>query len=186
MYKYKCININVLKIILNLVILISVISCNKVPTNPIQQDIPIITGLGDRDYRFIVDVEISNLDWKDKRKQDYFRTNWMNTFTNQIIYNNSSFSSESGFTDDKANYYDKSNPSIVRTRFKFATNINDNNKNYIGGVYYDETYDFGNRWRLIYISEKGEEQAFYGGDNNDNVPTSWVKYNFLFGYIKIN
>ena len=111
----------------------------------------------------------------------------MNTFTNQIIYNNSSFSSESGFTDDKANYYDKSNPSIVRTRFKFATNINDNNKNYIGGVYYDEKPDFTlNRWRLIYISEKGEEQAFYGGDNNNNVPTSCVKYDFLFGYIKIN
>ena len=82
----------------------------------------------------------------------------------------------------------KANTNKVRTRFKFATNVTDNGKEYIGAVYYDEVSTFGNLWRLIYITEKGEEQAFYGAGANDpnTVPASWVKYSFLFGHIKIN
>ena len=112
----------------------------------------------------------------------------MNTFTNQTIFKESTFTTITGYTYAEANYYDKANTNKVRTRFKFATNVTDNGKEYIGAVYYDEVSTFGNLWRLIYITEKGEEQAFYGaGANNPNtVPASWVKYTFLFGHIKIN
>ena len=112
----------------------------------------------------------------------------MNTFTNQTIHKEAALTTTTGTTDAEANYYDTATPNKVRTRFKFATNVTDNGKEYIGAVYYDEGYTFGNQWRLIYITEKGEEQAFYGaGNNNPNtVPASWVKYTFLFGHIKIN
>ena len=156
---------------------------------PSDTQIKISDGVGNRGYRFLADKEILDLGWTDQRKLDYFKTNWMNTFTNQTIFKESTFTTITGYTDAKANYYDKANyPNKVRTRFKFVTNVTDNGKEYIGAVYYDEGSNFGNLWRLIYITEKGEEQAFYGVGANDpnTVPASWVKYTFLFGHIKIN
>lgn len=159
------------------------------PPPQTNQQIAISPGVGNRGYRFLADKEILNLDWTNKNKTDYFLSNWMNTFTNQTIFKESTFTTITGYTDAEANYYDKANyPNKVRTRFKFATNVTDNGKEYIGAVYYDEGLSFGNSWRLIYITDNGEEQAFYGVGANDpnTVPASWVKYTFLFGHIKIN
>ncbi len=46
------------------------------------------------------------------------------------------------------------------------------------------------RYRLIIINDKGEEHAWYGGGGDINIlpykNTDWVKYDFLFGYLKVN
>ncbi|MEI0532225.1 hypothetical protein R4I97_11765 [Brachyspira pilosicoli] len=181
-----------IKILLTLLMSLALaVSCAS-PTDPTDQNnqqIVISPGVGSRGYRFVADEAILNLDWTNQNKADYFKTNWMNTFTNQTIYKEAALTTITGYTDAEANYYDKANyPDTVRTRFKFVTNVTDNGKEYIGAVYYDEGSYFGNLWRLIYITENGEEQAFWGNGNNDpnTVPTSWSKYNFFFGYIKIN
>ena len=105
---------------------------------PSDTQIKISAGVGNRGYRFLADKEILDLGWTDQRKLDYFKTNWMNTFTNQTIFKESTFTTITGYTYAEANYYDKANTNKVRTRFKFATNVTDNGKEYIGAVYYDE------------------------------------------------
>ncbi|ASJ22714.1 hypothetical protein BHAMNSH16_14105 [Brachyspira hampsonii] len=179
-----------IKVLLTVIIaLFLAVSCAKNnPNNPNNQEISIAAGSGNRNYRFLADETILYLDWTDPRKIDYFTTNWMNTFTDQTIYSTYAPTIIMGYTDDKANYYAANYPNTVRDRFKFATNVTDNGKEYIGGVYYDEASKYGNLWRLIYITENGEEQAFYGSGANDpnTIPESWVKYSYFFGYIKIN
>ena len=46
------------------------------------------------------------------------------------------------------------------------------------------------RYRLIIVDEDGAEQAWYGGGSSESaIPdentTDWVKYWFVFGYIKL-
>ena len=177
-----------IKILLALLMALAVSCAKNNPNNPTNQEIPINNGVGNRNYRFVADQAILDLDWSDQKKVDYFHTNWMNTFKEQTIYKEAELTTITGYTDGGANYYDKANyPDKVKTRFKFATNVTDNGKEYIGAVYYDEISTFGNLWRLIYITENGEEQAFWGNGANDpnTVPESWAKYNFFFGHIKI-
>ena len=66
------------------------------------------------------------------------------------------------------------------------------NKAYLSAVYWDNKTGVGMRirYRLIIINDKGEEHAWYGGGEDINIlpdkNTDWVKYDFLFGYLKVN
>ena len=59
-------------------------------------------------------------------------------------------------------------------------------------MYWDNKTGVGMRirYRLIIINDKGEEHAWYGGGEDINIlpdkNTDWVKYDFLFGYLKVN
>ncbi|MEI0538914.1 hypothetical protein [Brachyspira pulli] len=179
-----------IKILLTLLTaLILAVSCSKTPTNPTNDD----SGNGsdvERTYTFIASEEMLAKPWSDQTKKDYFLNSWKGNFANQTIYKDTTFKTIGGKTDTKANYYEAANPDTVRTRFKFATNVTDNGKEYIGAVYYDETFIWGNQWRLIYIDENGSELGFWGNGENDpnKVPDSFTKYNNTvnpLGYIKI-
>ncbi|MEI0476802.1 hypothetical protein [Brachyspira pulli] len=180
------------KYILVSVFILFFISCYRTPTTPEEE-----SGFNDvylRDYKFVVDdpniLAALNTTWTDEVKE-YFNKHFFNTFTKRIIYTSSALNIKVGYTDDNCNFYELLDyPNRVKTRFKFATNVTDNGKEYIGAVFYDEKLEWGNQWRLIYIDENGAEQGFYGDGENDpnKVPTSFIKYDNTLnplGYIRI-
>lgn len=129
-----------------------------------------------------------NKPWSDKDKLDYYKTNWLNTFTNQIIYKDKDFKNINGYTDKDANYKDKGSTAI-KTKFMFATNVVYKGTNYIGGVFFSKGW--GNHWRLITVTDAGFEVAFFGADGStdDKIPaTKWVNYDsfgIVFGYLDL-
>lgn len=85
---------------------------------------------------------------------------WLSVFTNKVIYRTQQYTDITGYTDEEGNYRDKTSSNTVRTRFMFATNIIYLTTNYIAGVYFDETYKWGNAWKLITVTDSGFEAAF--------------------------
>ena len=118
---------------------------------------------------------------------------WKAMVANQKVYSTSSYTIASGEFKSDANYYETTweSGSRARTEFRRCIVYNYNGKNYIAGIYWDNKTGVGMqiRYRLIIIDDKGTEVAWYGGGSDQNVipdenTSDWVKYNFVFGYLK--
>ena len=121
---------------------------------------------------------------------------WMGLVANQFVYGEYGF--KSGQFDAEGNYHDiggesgndYENPKPeVRTQYIKNITYEYNGKFYLAGIYLEKK-DIGmtNAYRLIIIDEKGTEHAWYGGRSDETIipdeSTQWVKYNFIFGYLK--
>ena len=122
---------------------------------------------------------------------------WRKSFFDKKIYRNSSMTSITGFVDTSGNYHDGSS-TTVRTSFRGVGLTTYQGRTHVCGIYYDETYSFGNRWRKIIVTPTYVEQAWYGAyipaTNNDGslqdypadffFDTNWVIYTFIFGVME--
>ncbi len=114
-------------------------------------------------------------------------TLWRGMTSNKNVYSYSSPTSISGKFDANSDYIENG---ITRTIFKKCYVYMFEDKAYLSAVYLDNKTSSGMsiRFRLIIINDKGEEHAWYGGGEDINIlpdeNTDWVKYNFLFGYLK--
>lgn len=182
-----------IKILLTLLTaLILAISCSKTPTNPTDND----SGNGldvKRTYTFVASEEMLAKPWTDQTKKDYFLNSWKGNFTNQTIYKDKTLSTVNGTTDADCNYYDDGQETI-KTKFKCATNVVNNGKNYIGGLYYNPTAWPGYKWFIIYINEEGAEICVNAkktlNDDENTYPDAstewWDAPSATWGYVKLN
>lgn len=116
---------------------------------------------------------------------------WKEITSNKEVYPSSSLNSTSiiGRFDANSDYIENGR---TRTKFKKCYVYKFENKAYLSAVYWDNKTGIGMRirYRLIIINDKGEEHAWYGGGEDINIlpdkNTDWVKYDFLFGYLKVN
>lgn len=139
-------------------------------------------------------VYYGNKTFTDNIIQEKIESLWKDMIKDKTVYANSSYSSVTGNFKSDANYYETkwNSGNTARTEFRKCTLIEYNNKEYIAGIYWDNQTGIGmqERYRLIVIDENGTEHAWYGGGGNaDMLPddnTKWVKYNFIFGYIKLD
>lgn len=174
-----------------IIILISLISCG----NPIAN----YDNKKDNKLEIITEgTQIVNYGLKSSRvdvNDNYTLKNlWKEIISNKEVYSSSSLTSIIGRFDVKGDYYEDiweagRNPRSVLKKcyvYKFE------NKAYLSAVYWDNKTGIGMRirYRLIIINDKGEEHAWYGGGGDINIlpdkNTDWVKYDFLFGYLKVN
>lgn len=110
-------------------------------------------GKGNRNYRLLSDEKILALSWQDKRKQDYFYSNWMNIFTNQIIIPAGGVTTATRETDEKGTYLENGD---VLGNFIYATNIEWKGTNWIGALYEDPRRpNQDSRWMLFHIDAEG-------------------------------
>lgn len=110
-------------------------------------------GKGNRNYRLLSDEKILALNWQDKRKQDYFYSNWMNIFTNQIIVPAGGVTTATRETDEKGTYLENGD---VLGNFIYATNIEWKGTNWIGALYEDpRRAGQDSRWMLFHIDTEG-------------------------------
>ena len=131
--------------------------------------------------------KISEVNVQDKAN---LKTLYIGLAAGKTIYKSNDYSAVSGHIDAEGNYYDVGNDSI-RTKFIECAVYEYNNKKYIAVIYWDNKTGIGmqERYRLIITDENGAEEAWYGGGGDENVipdeNTSWVKYWWPFGYIKL-
>ena len=149
------------KFLLFILFVLIITSCSKSPTNPISQR---------SEYKLLTDDYILSLSWSDNRKQDYFYTNWMNTFTNQTIIP-AGVTTKTRTTDSKATYLEDS---TVLGNFIYATNIEWKGTNWIGALYEDPRRSGqDSRWMIFHVDLEGNfmlASAFGTGAVN-NAPT---------------
>lgn len=118
------------------------------------------------------------------------KTLYLDLAAGKTIYKSNDYSAVSGHIDAEGNYYDEGN-NAIRTKFIECAVYEYNNKKYLAVIYWDNKTGIGmqERYRLIITDENGAEQAWYGGGGDENVipdeNTSWVKYWWPFGYIKL-
>ena len=144
-------------------------------------------------YILLTPDSILSLPENDPKRIEFHRTNWPNTFTNQIILK-SIGGVRQGFTDENANYYDDTDKQNIRSKFIYGTNYVFNGKNYSVGVHKDlkNTFSFVSSWKIILIDEQGNEHLFNGNatHNNEEFPKSDTfksPYNVgIIGAININ
>lgn len=144
-------------------------------------------------YILLTPDSILSLPENDPKRIEFHRTNWLNTFTNQIILK-SIGGVRQGFTDENANYYDDTDKQNIRSKFIYGTNYVFNGKNYSVGVHKDlkNTFSFVSSWKIILIDEQGNEHLFNGNatHNNEEFPKSDTfksPYNVgIIGAININ
>lgn len=121
---------------------------------------------------------------------------WKEITSNKEVYSSSSLTPTYiiGRFDVNGNYYENTweEGRKPRSVFKKCYVYKFENKAYLSAVYWDNKTGIGMRirYRLIIINDKGEEHAWYGGGGDINIlpdkNTEWVKYDFLFGYLKVN
>ena len=123
---------------------------------------------------------------------------WREAFSDKTIYSSSAMTSITGKTDSLGNYYDNANQTRIRTSFRAVGLTTYQGRATVCGIYYDETYAWGNRWRKIIVTPTYVEQAAYGSanqnTNNDGslqdypadfyFDTGFVWYNFIFGVME--
>ena len=124
---------------------------------------------------------------------------WRDAFCNKTIYGQAAMTSITGWTDSAGNYHDgASSTARIRTSFRGVGLTTYQGRATVCGVYYDETYAWGNRWRKIIVTPTYVEQAAYGSanqnTNNDGslqdypadfyFDTGFVWYNFIFGVME--
>lgn len=178
-----------MKKLLSFIIVICVlISCSNKSTEPDNNDkknnqLKIITeGTQTVNYG----LKSSSLNVTDSAALE---TLWRGMTSNKNVYSNSSLTSISGKFDANSDYIENGR---TRTKFKKCYVYKFENKAYLSAVYWDNKTGVGMRirYRLIIINDKGEEHAWYGGGEDINIlpdkNTDWVKYDFLFGYLKVN
>ena len=125
-------------------------------------------GKGNRNYRLLSDEKILALSWQDKRKQDYFYSNWMNIFTNQTLVP-AGVTGTTRKTDENATYME--NDGKVLGKFMYATNIEWKGTNWIGALYLDERYTDSSKWLIFHIDTEGNLMNASGyGINKDGAP----------------
>lgn len=130
--------------------------------------------------------------------EENLRKIWRNSFFDRTIYSSSAMTSITGRTDTNGNYYDSRSPTTIRTSFRGVGLTTYQGRITVCGIYYDETYGFGNRWRKIIVTPEYVEQAAYGSANittnsdgslqsppaNFFFDTGFVWYNFIFGVME--
>ena len=118
---------------------------------------------------------------------------WKESVANQTVYSTSAYTIVTGEFREDANYYETKwqEGKSPRTEFRRCIIYNYNGKDYIAGIYWDNKTGVGMqiRYRLIIIDEQGVEHAWYGGGTDASVipdenTSDWVKYYFVFGYLK--
>lgn len=118
------------------------------------------------------------------------KTLYIGMAAGKTIYKSNDYTDISGHIDAGGNYYDEGN-NAIRTKFIECAVYEYNNKKYLAVIYWDNKTGIGmqERYRLIITDENGAEEAWYGGGGDENVipdeNTSWVKYWWPFGYIKL-
>ena len=124
------------------------------------------------EYQLLTDKNILSLSWSDKNKQEYFRTNWLNTFTNQIIIP-AGVTTATRETDEKGTYLENGE---VLGNFIYATNIEWKGTNWIGALYEDpRRQGQDSRWMLFHIDTDGNfmlGSAFGSGATGKEPPRS--------------
>lgn len=149
-------------IFVSTLIIFSFLSC----TNPNQ---PNTTQSQRGEYKLLTDKNILSLSWSDKNKQEYFRTNWLNTFTNQIIIP-AGVTTATRETDEKGTYLENGE---VLGNFIYATNIEWKGTNWIGALYEDpRRAGQDSRWMLFHIDTEGNlmNGSGYGTGAIGNTP----------------
>ena len=139
-------------------------------------------------------VYYGNKSFTGKITKEQIEKLWKEMSANKTVYKTSSYDSITGELKEDASYYESSwnNGQTPRTEFRRCIVCNYNGKNYIAGIYWDNKTGIGMRirYRLIIVDDKGAEQAWYGGGSDENIipdekVNDWVKYWFVFGYIKL-
>ena len=123
------------------------------------------------EYKLFTDESILNLSWSDENKQEYFRTNWLNTFTNQIIVPAGGVTTTTRETDEKGTYLENGD---VLGNFIYATNIEWKGTNWIGALYEDpRRAGQDSRWMLFHIDTEGNFMlaSAFGTGASVNAPT---------------
>ena len=131
--------------------------------------------------------------------EENLRKIWRRAFFDRTVYRNSDMTSVTGYVDTNGNYHDGSS-TTVRTSFRAVGLTTYQGRVTVCGIYYDETYGFGNRWRKIIVTPEYVEQAAYGvssyapttnADGSLESPpanfffdTGFVWYNFIFGVME--
>ena len=148
-------------------------------------------GKGNRNYRLLSDEKILALSWQDKRKQDYFYSNWMNIFTNQTLVP-AGVTRTTRTTDYKAAYLENNE---VLGNFIYATNIEWKGTNWIGALYEDPRRpEYDSKWMIFLIDTDGKLMLASGlgtGAKGPEPPTeeAWKKImsswgSYITGIIK--
>ena len=169
-------------------LLIFLLSCGNPSVNPTKEEtniqiIPITSG----NHTIYFGNKSKEIDVANKAELETLYTNMV---SKKEVYDDSNYII--GRFDEYGNYYDKEDFSSIRTKIKGYAVYYFNYKPYLASIYYDTKTGLGMQmcYRLIIIDEKGRQNAFYGGGNDENkIPnenTFWTKYSFPFGYIKIN
>lgn len=156
--------------ILLLSFIIFLLSCTSPnnPNNPNDQNNNNNNQSQRGEYQLLTDKNILSLSWSDKNKQEYFRTNWLNTFTNQIIVP-AGVTGTTRKTDENATYME--NDGKVLGKFMYATNIEWKGTNWIGALYLDERYTDSSKWLIFHIDTEGNLMNASGyGINKDGAP----------------
>ena len=139
-------------------------------------------------------VYYGNKSFTGRITQEKIEELWKSMVSDKTVYNNSSYQFVTGNFKSDAHYYESTwnSGTAPRTEFRKCLVQHYNGKDYIAGIYWDNKTGVGMqiRYRLIIIDEDGAEQAWYGGGSSENaIPnentTDWVKYWFVFGYIKL-
>lgn len=183
---------NLIKV-LYLIVLVLLGSCVKeMPQSPsnVNGGEEIISGGGDssdgtnneevkKSYILLTPESILSLAENDPKRIEFHNTNWLNTFTNKIIYK-SVGGKRQGFTDEFGNYYDDTDPNNIRSKYMWGTNFVRNGTNYSAACYKDQknNLSFVGSWKIILIDEAGVEYMYNGNgkDNNSDYPNSGISF----------
>lgn len=140
-------------------------------------------------------VYYGNKYFSGKITQEKIEELWKSMVSDKTVYSTSSYLWMTGNFKSDAHYYENTWESGKSPRTEFIRCIvcRYNGKDYIAGIYWDNKTGVGMqiRYRLIIIDEGGTELAWYGGGTSESVipdenTTDWVKYTFVFGYIKLD
>lgn len=168
-----------------------IVSCSNPSTNPdnnnnenTQSSVKAVTsGI----YAIQYGSKTSEIDVADKAN---LQNLWFNLVNGQSVYKANDYKVIAGNFDNNANYYDSADTVNIRTKFIECGVYEYNSKKYLAAIYWDNETGVGKEigYRLIIADENGAEQAWYGGGSDEAVKpdenTQWVKYGFVFGYIK--
>lgn len=171
-----------------IIIFLLVTSCSNNSTSPDNNNnSSSVKAVTSGIYTIQYGSKISEVNVQDKAN---LKTLYIGLAAGKTIYKSNNYTDISGHIDAEGNYYDEGN-NAIRTKFIECAVYEYNNKKYLAVIYWDNKTGIGmqERYRLIITDENGAEQAWYGGGGDENVipdeNTSWVKYWWPFGYIKL-
>ena len=171
-----------------IIIFLLVTSCSNNSTSPDNNNnSSSVKAVTSGVYTIQYGSKTAEVNVQDKAK---LKTLYIGLAAGKTIYKSNNYTDISGHIDAGGNYYDVGNDSI-RTKFIECAVYEYNNKKYLAVIYWDNKTGVGmqERYRLIITDENGAEEAWYGGGGDENVipdeNTSWVKYWWPFGYIKL-
>lgn len=172
-----------------IIIFLLVTSCSNNSTSPDNNNnnSSSVKAVTSGIYTIQYGSKISEVNVQDKTN---LKTLYIGMAAGKTIYKSNDYTDISGHIDAEGNYCDIGN-NAIRTKFVECAVYEYNNKKYLAVIYWDNKTGVGmqERYRLIITDENGAEQAWYGGGGDENVipdeNTSWVKYWWPFGYIKL-